>query len=64
MTTNAQPNEHTAPNDEAARRAAEFRRFAATWHPLDRVPFPTLPTQPASEPSQTERSTNRVSGYF
>jgi hypothetical protein len=64
MTTNAAPNTNTALNDEAARRAAEFRLFAATWHPLDRIPFPTLPTQPANESSQTERATNRIGGYF
>ena len=63
MTTNAQPSEHNAPNEDAVRRAAEFSLFAATWHPLDRVPFPTVPASSANEP-QAERSTNRVSGYF
>lgn len=63
MSTNAVPNEQAAPNETAAQKAAEFRLFAATWHPLDRVPFPHLPTQTANE-SQTERLTNRVSGYF
>jgi hypothetical protein len=63
MTTNAAPNEQDAPNETAAQQAAEFRLFAATWHPLDRVPFPNLPTQSANEP-QSEHTTNRVSGYF
>lgn len=63
MPTTAAPNEQAAPNETAAQQAAEFSLFAATWHPLDRIPFPTLPTQSANEP-QSERSTNRVSGYF
>lgn len=63
MPTNAAPNEQAAQNEAVAQQAAEFRLFAATWHPLDRVPFPTLPTQPTHEP-QIEHTTNRVSGYF
>lgn len=63
MSTNAAPNEQAAQNETAAQQAAEFRLFAATWHPLDRVPFPNPPAQPASEP-KAEHATNRVSGYF
>ncbi len=63
MPTNAAPNEQAAQNEAVAQKAAEFRLFAATWHPLDRVPFPNLPPQSAND-LQTERSTNRIGGYF
>lgn len=41
---------------------SEINRFAATWHPLDRVSFPQVPTE--RELRTVESDTMPISGYF